>query len=788
MRRLAVACLVVASWLAGPASAFDSGCSGGGVAGTPCAEGPGAARSPWRAHNDEHREIWEKTIAKAGLPATVSQTSPLALRVFLGPDDVTIGGSPQPSLIPVDVREATRVIDRPPPNTIGEFAQLPDWSYALWDWAGGNEVCPIAVAGWPTTDPVSCHEFRTHMGPVNSSHFPPQSRDYWAHYHQLALERATACDVLAQRLGAQRADFREFVLECEQQAMVLEAIAHHFLHDTWSSGHMWERWGSSEPADYGEDFVSPVIVGAISGLVHGARSVLQPAPPLDVYFDVNDPLSYPTAGVEWRATPTAPLNAGGGDDFLDRLLEDDALETQRTALFRCAVSSVREVFSKLSSPELGAMAAADPELCCVDPATACFGQRATNAAMQLGAGLDFHDQGVPFHVPLNPEVAARVVSNVGSPTSLGVELVNVASQIDLWAKISPGGTQAASGGIGDLLGNRVNSAYAGRVASYVDPPLPWPSRQSPRPEAETIAAVFHRAHVTDWCELHDDDFLSGLRDHVRDAVEADDAALQNVAVEACTEFARRHTRPFDASGPISDSLCALAADDTASPARLDLRGSGPYSAALTWCSCGDGKVEPWEACDESAGDAGDEACPGRCRAADHTQTIGGVSVNDGCTCREPAPGFVPVEVLTVTYQRDIPRYLALAGMWITPRAGEGIGSRYCLQIDGQGIVGPYGPLFYDPPPREYLAELSMPCKGANLEPTAEECVGQFGGKLLAKHIAGIWGFPSNDPLHISCAFGSPPICTVAGGVEHLSPYTAATFSARPWSASEPCFF
>ena len=101
-----------------------------------------------------------------------------------------------------------------------EFSQLPDFSYSLWDWALGNETCPLdhSIA------PDDCHKFAGHMGATNSNHFLPQTSTAYNWYHQLAMNRAAACDVLRTRIGS-RSDLQRFVKECVSEALVLEAAA-----------------------------------------------------------------------------------------------------------------------------------------------------------------------------------------------------------------------------------------------------------------------------------------------------------------------------------------------------------------------------------------------------------------------------------------------------------------------------------------------------------------------------------------------------------------------------------
>ena len=155
--------------------------------GAPCvpSAGPATARERWVGPLDEHRRLWEMTRGQAGLPTQVSATR--TLTVFTGAGLVDVGGAQVPTLIPVPFEAAERVAYRS--YSVGEFTQLPDLSWSLWDWASGHETCPLEGA----TSLADCHDFAAHMGPVNSNHFVPQSREYYAHYHRLALARAAEC-------------------------------------------------------------------------------------------------------------------------------------------------------------------------------------------------------------------------------------------------------------------------------------------------------------------------------------------------------------------------------------------------------------------------------------------------------------------------------------------------------------------------------------------------------------------------------------------------------------------
>src|SRR5205823_11016018 len=92
----------------------------------------------------------------------------------------------------------------------------------------------------------------TDMGAINSTHFAPQNEAVYRMYHGLAIKTAERCvkmqqafkeddSVAAHPLDAINA---KAVADCEHEALALQAVATHFQADSWSSGHMWQRWGS----------------------------------------------------------------------------------------------------------------------------------------------------------------------------------------------------------------------------------------------------------------------------------------------------------------------------------------------------------------------------------------------------------------------------------------------------------------------------------------------------------------------------------------------------------------
>jgi hypothetical protein len=537
------AVILLVAAIASTAAAYDSQCSR--ADGSACESGPDAGHNRWLGPSAEHEIIWEHTRPLAGLPASVS--APVQLDVFTGSATVPTAAGALPTLTPAPFAAATRVRRRE--LTIGELAQLPDFSFALWDWALGNETCPLGDGA----DAITCHDFRTHMGPVNSNHFLPQARTFYAHYHALALGRGEACRQLADAVGAQAARFRPILEACEDEALMLEAVGHHYLQDAWSMGHMWERWGSPDPAAF-PDPVAAIAVAMASGLIHGARGVLEHyiSSPLSPFRDVPDALCAPAPGVQWRAPGMLAPALGLGDLYYPRLTDpSEPFGEQAARLFSCAAAGMREVYAA-AGQQHGPMEPLDPSLRPLDPLSDdCFAQRATNLAMWTGAALDvIENDGTPYRIVLDGDFATMMViagAEGGLPSDARQEqyrldMANALFRIQVGAEVDPDGVQAASGALPPLLGVRPNGAYVtSPPAPYTDPALPWSGA-----DARTAALVrtFHRAHAEDLCRAMgrgdgEPVELDALRDRAKSRLPPDEHAA---ALAACAELAARHLR------------------------------------------------------------------------------------------------------------------------------------------------------------------------------------------------------------------------------------------------------
>jgi hypothetical protein len=294
------ACAVLAAVVcASPAAAFESQCRpdpDGSRPRTPeayaqsicavaetCGEGLSFARG---AQLGEHAFLFRLAMRWAGLPPSLLDDREV-LRYYT--DGVAVADSSVPSVAPAGPGKMLKGMNTPglPPDqsskrilTIPEFAQVPDGSYSLSDFLMGNEHCPVTPGRGATAAQLNdCHTFASHMGVVNSSHFPPQARAFYEVYHTIALRTAKRCAAMQKALEAHRTHMAadtldRMVLACEKEALVFEAVGAHYLADAWSSGHMWQRWGS--PLFPGPDgYVNAHLASTVSGLIHGWRSVVR---------------------------------------------------------------------------------------------------------------------------------------------------------------------------------------------------------------------------------------------------------------------------------------------------------------------------------------------------------------------------------------------------------------------------------------------------------------------------------------------------------------------------------
>ncbi len=209
------------------------------------------------------------------------------------------------------------------------FAGLPDYSHTVYDWINKNNLCPVLPADADRVD--LCHEFKGWMGALNSSHFGSLSKGMYLHFHKIALYLAGRARIMreddgfgADLFGGPAGEYLDYVREAEQEAMIYESFAQHFLQDRWSMGHMWERWNSPDYQQLAnKSLLANAEIAAAAGLLHGAQAIFRD---FEVITEPLDPMCSPvfespglfSSGsvdpVRWITT-TATANQKGVGDF-----------------------------------------------------------------------------------------------------------------------------------------------------------------------------------------------------------------------------------------------------------------------------------------------------------------------------------------------------------------------------------------------------------------------------------------------------------------------------------------
>jgi hypothetical protein len=247
----------------------------------------------------------------------------------------------------------------------------------------------------------------------------------------------------------------------------------------------------------------------------------------------------------------------------------------------------------------------------------CFGQRATNAAMKKGGGIDVLWGGFwPYHLEIDSYIATTAVL-VGSAdaaenydnlswwqlwrkqSQYRRDLSRIVSKMALYAKIDPNGTQLATGGLGDLMNIKPNGYYVdiGRgVASYSDVNLRKHSEAQPSQTLASTAVtrLFQDAYGPVWCERYSGTAgyaaLHTLKNRV---AQASNSESQAAACGVCTSVVKRHIRPDtgrQSAHPSHKSLCQYVyeADLLDAPAATIYHNgsaSSPAGLAADWCGC-----------------------------------------------------------------------------------------------------------------------------------------------------------------------------------------------------------
>lgn len=559
----------------------------------------------------EHAIIFDLSADKSGVPTGVFE-------------DFTVDTFIKPTELGVDdftsIRPRRQGIEEKYTRTLraSEMAQLPDMSYSLWDWAMGNEVCPLGEL-----DVQTCHTFEKHMGGLNSSHFVPQSQGFYAWYHQLALERADQClqahDAM-EGLYEDRPDLEDYVLACEKSAMVIEAVGQHYLQDSWSSGHMWERWGSPELAvwfdaadgDTGKALGRAMLVALFSGSWHGVKGVLEdPKSKVQNGFlgfvtpdTWDDPMCAPAtedSAVRYIGVDGAPHDMVG--DLFFALTGGDPYDTQNFDLLSCASSGIREVYEATGQAHepIGALA---PGVDQADPTSErCFGQRATNQSLALGAEVHYGEAPDQSAVPFALNTVIWSLAKAQYKGEGDVDLDGMKEQFRAEAAAHVAWVQAAAlhdqdetdGAQGflyrpeedrTLMDVRPNGAYAvldgTEPSSWVDPGLPWDLGTD---QGEALSLAFADASAWGRCDQMDVESLESLRHPSWPEVPTDeDLAIRDQCRQLVDPFLRVGTSG-DHHAADKQPLCHFAGGDTfVYSGHADYGEVGREQALDGWCA------------------------------------------------------------------------------------------------------------------------------------------------------------------------------------------------------------
>lgn len=521
-RAVAAAVLVFST---SPALAWESQCRPDGVGGgrfsnysasicdadmDDCVEGLGFARGQQLG---EHSFITRRALSMAGLLDLASDATLLDYWIGGGlvPGTGAAGAGGARSLEPEGPGGMTERSRRP--FTLPEIAQIPDGSHSFADFLLGNEHCfvPNLPAGTPE-EIAACHSFFPHMGSVNSTHFAPQVDEMYRQYHAIGRAIAERCaqmrdafDLAPDHTLAARGD--DAVRACETEALAFETIASHYMADAWSSGHMWERWGSPLAESTAMGRLRALAVAAMSGLIHGWRSLTRGFPfnlehdqmcmpgPFDA-DDEEEPI------VDW-VSRGGGRHAGGGDLYLLQcnafegnrewaVSTGRALDPQFDRMETCLARGFEDVYG--AGPQtrgaLSRIGAADFDRAVTSAADPdCFDARVTNEAIRLGLRLseefDLADPGV------GTRILIRILEGVtGLLDTFGItppeidglagmlrrELGALGLRVTQAAHARAEGTDLASGGLGVLLFNQPN--HVGRPL-IAEERVPYLERRDP---------------------------------------------------------------------------------------------------------------------------------------------------------------------------------------------------------------------------------------------------------------------------------------------------------------------
>lgn len=440
------------------------------------------------------------------------------------------------------------------------FAGVPDFSYSIYDWLNKNQFCPALPKD--AEDYASCYVYAKWMGAsLNSSHFGDQAEAIYRHFHKIALSLANNARTIRTQIVAAEAggiyleEAMELVLEAELEALAYEGYAQHFLQDRWASGHMWNRWnGPSFESVNGFALLDEHrILGAITGIIHGAEAVLRDISVIS-RDDTPGPMSSPVVNFfETEATPVTYKESLGGNiypavgdyRFSDVLNKSFGVAygysgiplrvpQQELSMLICSKAGWADIarnfysngdntFGAHKLPISGSTARFTNEDLeqAVDgnDATPCWSHWATNEAMSTGVshvGQSSFIAGL-LAIGATGSMLFKVGDSIPLSPIAGGEFGKMYYRIRAAAKSAPNGTDLAQGfSLGSLNGVQPGDAFVSAIPTPFHEPLgagatPFEGLPEhaedyvvggdrPGRDKHTIMGFFNKAHARHWCE------------------------------------------------------------------------------------------------------------------------------------------------------------------------------------------------------------------------------------------------------------------------------------------------
>lgn len=455
---------------------------------------------------------------------------------------------------------STKVEERliPPP---ANFAGLPDYSYAIYDWLNKNETCPAfnqSKYEW------LCHDFFGWLGALNSVHFGSQAQKMYAHHHENALALARQVAELRASMSEEERDvYHDLLLEAEHEALAYEGYAQHFLQDRWAMGHMWERWGSPDASQVDRYLASHLAIGGVSGMIHGTESItrlpdsMSSPLPGSLLTLAKQSTAVPMKFVHVKAEGEPPIISGIGDERLqdaidgifrlsryDVFASDQALnvDAQMESFKRCAGAGWAETIRALGPGDkagtYGAykapLDAAAPSFSIVNQES-CWDMWATNQSM--ATGLLGTNPGQTLALMGSSSIVVDYAASGHLATHAPyygnrADLVTKATRMWIYGKTNPDGTEIAQGKM-QTLGASLSDWFGGEsspdfsdmwgfeqgghynLPDYVEPigliadtdsvskvpkTEPLPIADFRGRDIQTLYGAFNQAHSDYWCE------------------------------------------------------------------------------------------------------------------------------------------------------------------------------------------------------------------------------------------------------------------------------------------------